>query len=171
MVVTSTNESGNECEEDSISVELPSCSDSGSDGSRSCIQSVIGYQCDIGKLLAENVNFKTLPREQLYQILTHEPNPNSTVYPRTRVSPSNSFRQFQPTWLKKHPWLHYSQFTDGAFCRACAVFLTDNPGGQSCGQLVTKPFKAWVKQFCKFESHAKNQYHLTSLARMSEFIE
>ena len=171
LVVTSTNESGNECEEDSISVELPSCSDSGSDGSRSCIQSVIGYQCDIGKLLAENVNFKTLPREQLYQILTHEPNPNSAVYPRTRVSPSNSFRQFQPTWLKKHPWLHYSQFTDGAFCHACAVFLTDNPGGQSCGQLVTKPFKAWVKQFCKFESHAKNQYHLTSLARMSEFIE
>ena len=51
------------------------------------------------------------------------------------------------------------------------MFLTDNPGGQSCGQLVNKPFTAWVKQSSKFESHAKNQYHLTSLAKMSEFIE
>ena len=168
LVVTITDESGDECEEDSISAELLSCSDSRSDGSRSsCTQPVINYRCDIGKLLEENVDFKALTREQLYQILTHEPNPNASVYPRTRVSPSDSFRQFQPTWLKKHPWLHYSRFTDGAFCRACAVFLTDNPGGQSCGQLVNKPFK----QFSKFESHAKNQYHLTSLARMSEFIE
>ena len=99
LVVTSTDESGNECEEDSISVELPSCSDSRSDGSRSCTQSVISYQCDIGKLLEENVDFKTLTREQLYQILTHEPNPNASVYPHTRVSSSNSFQQFQPTWL------------------------------------------------------------------------
>ena len=28
-----------------------------------------------------------------------------------------------------------------------------------------------VNQFSKFESHAKNQYHLTSLTRMSELIE
>ena len=38
-------------------------------------------------------------------------------------------------------------------------------------QLVNKPFEAWVKQSSKFESYAKNQYHLKSLARMSEFIE
>ena len=71
----------------------------------------------------------TLTREQLYQILTHEPNLNSSVCPCTQVSPSNIFRQFQPTWLKKHPWLHYSSFTDGAFCHVCAAFLTDNLGG------------------------------------------
>ena len=57
------------------------------------------------------------------------------------------------------------------FCRTCAVFATDNPGGQSCGQLVNKPFKQWVKQSSKFESHAKTQYHLSSLAKMSEFIQ
>ena len=79
LLVTSTDVSGNECEEDSIPVQLPSCSDSRSDGSRSCTQSVISYQCDIGKLLEENVDFKTFTREQLYQILTHEPNPNASV--------------------------------------------------------------------------------------------
>ena len=74
----------------SISPVLLSCSDSRSDGSRSYTQSVISYRCDIGKLLEENVDIKTLTEEQLYQILAHKPNPNTFVYPHTRVSPSNS---------------------------------------------------------------------------------
>ena len=75
LIVTSADES-DRCEEDNISVEVSSCSDS-----TSCTQSV--SDCDIGKLLKENIDFKALSREQLYQILTHEPNPNASVYPRT----------------------------------------------------------------------------------------
>ena len=111
LIVPSADESDG-CEEDNISVEVSSSSDS-----TSCTQSV--KDLDIGKLLEENIDFKALSREQL---LTHKPNPNASVYPHTRG---------QPSWLKNHPWLHYSWFTDGVFCRACAFFLTDNPSGCS----------------------------------------
>ena len=67
----------------------------------------------------------------LIRILTAEPNRNPSTYPRTRPYPSSSLRQFQPSWMKQYPWLHYSRFADGAFCRACA------PSSQGLGMFVT----------------------------------
>ena len=47
--------------------------------------------------------------------------------------------------MKQHPWLHFSQFEDGAFCRACALFAQNHVGGQNLGKYVTSPFKSWTK--------------------------
>jgi len=61
-------------------------------------------------------------------------------------------RQFLPLWLNRHPWLHYSRFLDGAFCKACIFFTPDQAGGQDLGQFVASPFKCWTvfseKQAC-----------------------
>ena len=58
---------------------------------------------------------------------------------------------------------------DGAFCRACAFFALESVGGHVLGQLVTKPLKVWNKMSEKASAHNKYDYHLASLARMSEF--
>ncbi len=72
--------------------------------------------------------------------------------------------------MMKYPWLHYSQFCDGVFCRACALFAPSVVGGHDPGQFVTSPFKAWVKMTLKACAHAKKEYHLKSMATMTEFI-
>ena len=74
-----------------------------------------------------------------YRILTREPNADPSAYPRTRLYESGAYRQFQPTWLKSYPWLHYSDHSDGAFCCACVFFPPDKVGGQCPGFFVTKP--------------------------------
>ena len=45
--------------------------------------------------------------------------------PSTRPCPSSSIRRFKPDWLKTHPWMHYSQISDGVYCCACVIFLSD----------------------------------------------
>ena len=62
-------------------------------------------------------------RDDKYRILTTEPSSDPSTYPRTRPYKTSSFRQFQPSWTKQQPWLHYSLFADGAFCRACALLV------------------------------------------------
>ena len=129
-------------------------------------------ECDIGKLLLSGINVQELNREHIFKTLSCEPNPNAS-YPRTRPYGSGSYRQFQPSWLKQHPWLHYySQYVDGVFCRAC-VFFTQHEGtvgGQAAGQFVSVPFKNWVVQSQKMNIHAKRDYHLTAMIRMKEFL-
>lgn len=99
--------------------------------------SAIAAECDIGKLLDLKVNIGTLSREDIYRILTSESSTDPTSYPRTRTLESAGFRQFQPSWLKSYPWLHYSRHVDGAFCRACAIFMPETVGGQRPGQFVS----------------------------------
>ena len=72
--------------------------------------------------------------------------------------------------MKQHPWLHYSKFADGAFCRACALFSPSNVGGQDLGQFVTSPFKCWTKMTTKASTHASKEYHRSAMTRMSEFL-
>lgn len=126
-------------------------------------------ECDIGKLLDSKVNINNLSRDEKYLLLTSDPCADSSSYPRTRSSESAPYRQFQPSWLKSYPWLHYSRHHDGAYCRACAVFVTENVGGQTPGQFVTKHFRSWKKTE-KLAEHAKREYHLVSVSKMSDFI-
>lgn len=98
---------------------------------------VLLHDWDIGKLIASNAKLGNLCREEVYGILTCEPPMATSEYPRTRQSESGSFRQFQPSWVKQFPWLHYSKFEDGAFCRACAIFAPSSIREQSLGQFVT----------------------------------
>ena len=80
------------------------------------------FEPNIGKLKEGHTNLSHLSRDQVYHILRKEPDDNPVPYPRTRSHHSRSFRQFQPSWTKKYPWLHYSSYVDGAFCRACVFF-------------------------------------------------
>ena len=138
-----------------------------SGSSQSAIVPSTSLENDIGRFLEFNQDLKKLCRDDKYRVLTTEPNPDPSSYPRTRPSASGAYRQFQPSWLKQHPWLHYSRQVDGAFCRACVFFTAESVGGH---QFVTKPFKIWNKMSEKCNAHGKLEYHLTSQAKMTEFL-
>lgn len=125
---------------------------------------------DIGKILASGIDIRKLSREDTYRILKKEPDCDAASYPRTQLTNSSTFRQFQPSWLKKQPWLHYSRHCDGAFCRACALFAITPERTQTLGQFVNKPFKMWTKMSEKMNAHASQEYHKTSMEKMSEFF-
>ena len=93
-------------------------------GLSSTSAAAVASECDIGKLLHSNVNICDLSRPERHKILTTEPNPDPSYYPRTR-----QFRQFLPAWLKQYPWLHYSREMDGAFSRDCTYFAPKRVGG------------------------------------------
>ena len=141
-----------------------------SGSSQSAIVPSTSLENDIGRFLEFNQDLKKLCQDHKYRVLTTEPNPDPSSYPRTRPSASGIYRQFQPSWLKQHPWLHYSRQVDGAFCRACAFFAAESVGGQVTGQFVTKPFKIRNKMSEKSNAHGKLEYHLTSQAKMTEFL-
>ena len=125
---------------------------------------------DIGRLLHNNFNLHSTSRDHKYLILMSETDPNPMVYPRSKQPGSKTFRQFQPEWLRQYPWLHYSKFADGVFCRACALFAPPMIGGQSRGQFVKKPFNSWANRSQKMHTHAKLEYHVTAMVQMSEFL-
>ena len=88
---------------------------------------------------------KAMSRRQVSYLIT-EPNSDPSSYStRSCPSASDAYWQFQPSWLKQHPWLDYNQQVDGAFCQACASFAAESVGGHVPGQFVTKPFKSWNK--------------------------
>ena len=120
--------------------------------------------------MESHIDIHKLSRDNQYHVLTTEPSPYSSFYPRTHPCESSAYRQFQPVWLKLHPWLHYSKHMDGAFCRACVFFAPERVGGQIPGNFVTKPFKSWIKMSEKANVHAALDYHLTSMAKMCEFL-
>jgi hypothetical protein len=125
---------------------------------------------DIGALLNLGNNIRGLPREHLHRVLTSEPNPDPSSYPRTRRGSAGAFRQFQPAWVKQHPWLYYSRYCDGLFCRACVCFAPEKVGGQLLGQFVSKPFTTWTNRTQKVLLHSSFDYHLNSMAKMDEFL-
>ena len=116
--------------------------------------------CDIGKLLNSGVDIKSLTRDHKYRILTTNPNTDPESYPRTRPCPSSNFRRFKPEWLRSYPWMHYSQCSDGVYCRACVLFSPYQVGGQTLGRFVLTPFRYWTKTatvHCKTGYHRCNQ--------------
>lgn len=157
----STGHTGEEGESSSLSASY--------EGTRSLSIGPL-VECDIGKLQHLHTNFKQLSREVKYRLLTTEPCSDPSSYPRTRPYPSSSLRQFHPSWLKQHPWLHYSRFVDGAFCRACVVFAPTQVGGHDTGQFVTAPFKGWTATSGKADKHAKTVYHQNAMHEMETFL-
>ena len=126
---------------------------------------------DIGKLLEQGLDLSKLSRVAKYQILISEPISNPSAYPRTQQTATSPYqRQFQPEWLRSFPWLHYSRHTDGAFCRACAMFAPGTVKGQKLSSFVTKHFYLWIKMTDKATKHSKQGYHHLAMARMDEFI-
>ena len=76
-----------------------------------------------------------------YDFLTDHFKPSSCyIFPLVYMNSCN--RQFQHSWLKKHPWLTYSHNPDGGFYLPCALFCTDR---STKGVLVNRPFMKWTK--------------------------
>ena len=67
--------------------------------------------------------------------------------------------------------MHYSQFSDGVYCRACVVFSPYRVGGHDLGKFVLEPFRYWKKTTDRATEHAKNEYHRNAMAMMAEFLE
>ena len=138
-------------------------------GSRQFIRGIRAWRCDIGKLLLQKTDLKQIGRFVMYQILTSDPNTDSSSYPRTQQTSSSPYlRQFKPEWVQSFPWLHYSRHTDGAFCRACALFAPSDVKGQKLSYFVTKPFMKWIKMTSK---HSKQEYHQLAVVKMDELIQ
>lgn len=74
---------------------------------------------NIGGLTESCVDLHKLCRDDIHRVWTTEPNSDA----HTRSCVYSSYQQFQPVWLKQHPWLHYSQHVDGAFCHACTFLV------------------------------------------------
>ncbi len=156
-----------------------SLSDSDGDGD-SVVQSASGgasgsvtsseIECDIGKLQDSGVDVKNLSRDDKYRLLTTEPNSDPDSYPRTQPCPSSNFRRFKPEWLRSYPWMHYSRFSDGVYCRACVVFSPYQVGGRDLGKFVLEPFRYWTKTAHRATEHAKNRYHRSAMVMMAEFL-
>ena len=49
-------------------------------------------------------------------------------------------------------------------------FAPDEVSGQTLGQFVNIPFVAWIKMSEKANQHAKNDYHLFAMSKMTEFL-
>ena len=133
-------------------------------------QSAPTLENDIGKLVRSRVDLHQLSRENKHRVFTTEPDSDPPSFPRTRPPDSAPYRQCQPSWLKQYPWFNYSQYDDGVYCRACALFALKQVGGQHLGQLVTKPFKSWGKILQKASAHGTKSYLLSSMTRMTEFL-
>ena len=136
----------------------------------SIAETLVPFECDIGKLLHNGINIQNLTREQKYRLLTCNPNPNPSSYPRTRLCASDCLRQFQPKWIKKHPCIHYSVHVNGIYCRACAAFAPEKVGGQVPGWFVTKEFNNWINISQKLDNYSKTDSHKTCLVKMEEYV-
>ena len=134
----------------------------------SIAETLVPFECNIGKLLYNGINIQNLTREQKHRLLTCNPNPSS--YPHTCLCSSDCLRQFQPKWIKKHPWIHYSVHVNGIYCRACAVFAPEKVGGQVPGWFVTKKFNNWINISQKLDNHSKTDSHVTCLVKMEEYV-
>ena len=136
----------------------------------SIAETLVPFECDIGKLLHNGINIQNLTREQKYRLLTCNPNPNSSSYPRSHLCASDSLWQFQPKWIKKHPWIHYSVHVNGIYCQACAVFAPEKVGGQVPGWFVTKEINNWINISHRLDNHSKTDSRMTCLVKMEEYV-
>ena len=66
--------------------------------------------------------------------------------------------------------MHYSQFSDGVYCRACVVFSPYKAGGHNLGKFVLEPFRYWTKTTDRATEHAKREYHRNTMSIMTEFL-
>ncbi|KAK7003521.1 52 kDa repressor of the inhibitor of the protein kinase [Biomphalaria glabrata] len=77
------------------------------------------------------------------------------------VSTKRNLR-FQLNWLSRFPWISYSEYKSGAFCRICVIMgrsLEGKGTHQRLGQLVSEPFRKWKNALEIFQAHAQSEYH------------
>lgn len=112
--------------------------------------------CPTSESFCERI--QTLTSAQKYHLLKHHKRPKEGYsFPTIFIGGCN--RSFRPKWLSEHPWMVYSEATDGVFCIACALFSAD----PSKGKFVTQPFCTWNKKGKKADAHEHCSYHQRAL--------
>ena len=126
---------------------------------------------DIG-LVVRSV--KQLDQDAKLVLLTNIWKPTYNFSFPVSVKGSNRKRNFSPKWLEIYPWLSYSQYVDGAFCKYCVLFGDYQRQSGKLSQLVSMPLTLWTSATSKFQSHQKSQFHANAVQdanvvkRMSE---
>ena len=67
--------------------------------------------------------------------------------------------------------MHYSQFSDDVYCRACVLFSSYKAGGgHNLGKFVLEPFGYWTKTKDRVTEYAKSEYHHNARSITTEFL-
>jgi hypothetical protein len=108
-------------------------------------------------------NGKQLSNELKYDLLTNvwTPPERPELY---RFPPGQRNLKFQRPWLAEFPWLCYSEYKQGAFCKYCTTFANENSvvgkgSHMKLGFFVNEPFVNWKKAKENFRSHESAEYH------------
>jgi Domain of unknown function (DUF4371) len=135
------------------SQELPSCSSHAEINvedvvSSTVVDPVVGvYSSDI-----KYYNPSKLNEEEKFSAINSLASPDSNFnYPQRCLHGKNL--KFQPQWLDKYKWLHYSSSTDAAYCKYCFFFEPSQ-----AGKLMTG-FVNWKKALETFDKHQNAIYH------------
>jgi len=79
-------------------------------------------------------------------------------------------RSFNPSWLDNHKWLVYSPTKDGAYCKICVLFGTEE-NSSKLDRLVKSPLVFWTTACEKLNEHAlKSPAHKTATIKCENFI-
>uniref|UniRef100_A0A2S2QIH3 Repressor of the inhibitor of the protein kinase n=1 Tax=Sipha flava TaxID=143950 RepID=A0A2S2QIH3_9HEMI len=121
---------------------------------------------DIGNYV-HNLEINDLKKEELLKTPWV---PSSTyIFP---VKTKRNLR-FQLSWIKRFPWLSYSQLFEGAFCRLCVLFAREKGGNgshQKLGALVSKEYTNWKNALQDFQLHATTSYHKLCVEKSDSFL-
>lgn len=121
---------------------------------------------DIGNYI-HNLEINDLKKEELLK--TPWVPPSSYIFP---VKTKRNLR-FQLSWIKRFPWLSYSQLFEGAFCRLCVLFAREKEGKgshQHLGSLVSKEYTNWKNALEDFQLHASTSYHKLCVEKSDCFL-
>lgn len=133
------------------------------------------HPLDVGQYVKINGAVPSpLTEEKRYEILTNCWKPDENyVFPK--ILQSGQSRSFQLHYLQKWPWLAYSEFQGGAFCKTCVTFARTESSGQgrqwSFGALVIKPLTKYKNATRIFETHEAMLYHKNAEIDATKFIE
>ena len=99
---------------------------------------------------------------------------NTPNQPRRLTFPFTSFgnkqRSFQPGWFDRHPWLHYDESRDAAFCHTCIKAVANNmiSSGNADVVFTGHGYANWKNATEKkkgFRKHETSASHQEAVAR------
>lgn len=111
-----------------------------------------------------NYTGKTLSEDQKLELLTVK-----FSFPHAFELPTTAGRRFQPSWMEKRPWLHYSIRNDTGHCIYCICFSNNTVPNES--PFISKGFKNWKKAGDERpDTHAPSEEHQLSEEKMTNFL-
>ena len=116
---------------------------------------------DIG-LLSKNIS--ALTQAEKLTALKNIWKPNLDFCFPASIESGNRKRKFTQKWFEIYPWVAYSRYLDGSFCKYCVLFGNqEKASGARLTQLVSNPLTLWTSATSKFQSHQKSQFHIHSV--------